>query len=103
MQIATDGSGAISAWDLAVCGNVGCTEVIISRNISGNVRDDGQLVPQGVSEALVDNNPGTWVSSTVPEPGTLSLGAAMLAGLGLARRGRLFRDSERGATGRKNS
>lgn len=87
--VSTNPSGAISEWDLAGCGNIGCVHVVLSRNIVGNVRDDGQLVPQGASEGIVDNNPGVWTVSVVPEPSTMAITAVGLAGLGWCRRRRL--------------
>lgn len=89
ISIATDGIGAISQWDLAGCGDVGCVHVIISRNVLGNVRDAGQLVPQGVQEGIVDNSPGVWTASVVPEPSAMAIATFGLAGLGWSRRRRL--------------
>ena len=90
ISVATNADGSISEWDLQGCGNAGCVHQVISRSLVGNVRDAGQLVPQGVQEGILDNDPSVWIAtiSNVPEPSSLILGAAALTGVGWFRRRR---------------
>ncbi len=93
MLISTDSSGDIARWDLTICGNISCQSAIVSHNIPDSIRDGGQLIPQGVQEGRIDNNPGVWTStaSPVPEPSTFAIVGAALGGLMWVRRRRAGR------------
>ena len=89
-DVATDPGGNISFWEIALgSGQVGGPGVCISldsvRDPTGTPQDNSLSVSCSsgafAGSALVNDNPGSWSSSTVapvPEPGTL-----ILVGIGL--------------------
>jgi hypothetical protein len=70
---ATDSSGNIVSWNLAVTGfspSGTITKGIQTENDSGNVMDSGNVDFEGVieGEGSVSAAPGVWVETIVPEP-----------------------------------
>lgn len=86
-EVATDSGGNISFWEIALgsgqpFGPGVCTSLDTVRDPIGSPQDNSINVvcstDAPIGTALVNSNPGSWSSSTVPEPGTL-----ILVGIGL--------------------
>jgi hypothetical protein len=84
-EVATDSGGDISFWEIALGGQVGpdvCTSLDSVRDPTGTPQDNSISASCSsvafTGSALVNANPGSWSSSTVPEPGTF-----ILVGIGL--------------------
>ena len=85
-EFGTSSTGAITSWRVQVIlasSNAGMGTVNGFLGLSG---DQTTTCPCGISQAFNFDDPGTWVgpsSTTVPEPGALSMMLTGLLGLGL--------------------
>jgi hypothetical protein len=89
-EVATDSGGNISFWEIALgsgqpFGPGVCTSLDTVRDPVGTPQDNSLSVSCSseafIGTALVNSNPGSWSSSTVPEPGTHILFVIGLLGI----------------------
>ena len=85
----TDASGTIIGWEIVVDIGSVLADNITTQNGPAGIFDSGEINNDN-SSGTIFRDPGTWVSSlsstSVPEPATISLFCAGLAGLGMMRR-----------------
>jgi hypothetical protein len=95
LDVATDASGAITEWAWVEVGPADSPDArILTESIPGSIEADnvriGTNPPPFVGPRLaeIDNDPGTWVQSAVPEPNMIGLLVLGVAAVSLAVRRR---------------
>ena len=87
--VTTDSQGNIEAWDMEVSSGNPFFGIFLELQTIGFFKDFSE---DHTNLAAVVNNPGTWTSTSVPEPSSLLLFGAGLGILGLYRKKRWLVD-----------